>query len=396
MKIKDVEARVGITKANIRFYEKEGLLNPGRSEGNNYREYSEEDIRRLKKIKSLRMLNIPTADIRLLFENAIDMQEVMAKRMESIEREEKELQEMRKLCQTIIDRDLQLDTLDETIFEDNQPLQRKLLEELLTRDMVEEKITRRQLNKTLTLMLLWGYFISTVVTVCMITFERKCGISFMTWENDRDLYWFLGLVIISIVCIFSAYFTANVRTHILTFHISALILAPSLTGVIRLASYFVNDFVGDLTRSAEESKAIMQAIHTGVYEEPAWVDPLGTYSVMQFVLFWLLIMLYVVILYIVSEKWEKMFMKMRYTLAVTAGILVLYAGVVRVSCEQWIVPWIILMYLTLLIGMKWTSTVMDRQTYNRYYAVKLAGNIINFIGLHMNQMGRGSAGAWLK
>ena len=40
MKINDVEKLLGITKANIRFYEKEGLLTPGRME-NGYREYSE-------------------------------------------------------------------------------------------------------------------------------------------------------------------------------------------------------------------------------------------------------------------------------------------------------------------------------------------------------------------
>ena len=67
MKIKEVEALVGIKKTNIRFYEREGLLNPERSEENNYREYSEEDVRRLEQIKMLRMLDVPTADIRLLF-----------------------------------------------------------------------------------------------------------------------------------------------------------------------------------------------------------------------------------------------------------------------------------------------------------------------------------------
>ena len=36
MTIKEIELQVGITKANIRFYEKEGLLNPGRG-SNNYR-----------------------------------------------------------------------------------------------------------------------------------------------------------------------------------------------------------------------------------------------------------------------------------------------------------------------------------------------------------------------
>ena len=48
MKIKEVEDLVGITKANIRYYEKEGLLNPKRNEENNYREYTLEDVRSLE------------------------------------------------------------------------------------------------------------------------------------------------------------------------------------------------------------------------------------------------------------------------------------------------------------------------------------------------------------
>ena len=48
MKIKEVEQRVGITRANIRYYEEEGLLNPVRNRENNYREYSEEDVKNLE------------------------------------------------------------------------------------------------------------------------------------------------------------------------------------------------------------------------------------------------------------------------------------------------------------------------------------------------------------
>ena len=38
MKISEVEERVGITKKNIRFYEAQGLLRPGRNHENGYRE----------------------------------------------------------------------------------------------------------------------------------------------------------------------------------------------------------------------------------------------------------------------------------------------------------------------------------------------------------------------
>ena len=41
MTIKDVEERTGLARSNIRFYEKEKLIEPSRNESNGYRDYSE-------------------------------------------------------------------------------------------------------------------------------------------------------------------------------------------------------------------------------------------------------------------------------------------------------------------------------------------------------------------
>ena len=49
MNINQVEKMTGVSKRNIRFYEKQGLLSPNREE-NNYRDYSEQDVNTLKKI----------------------------------------------------------------------------------------------------------------------------------------------------------------------------------------------------------------------------------------------------------------------------------------------------------------------------------------------------------
>ena len=57
MTSKEMEARSGVPRANIRYYEAEGLLAPARS-GNGYRDYSEEDLRTLEKIKLLRRLGV--------------------------------------------------------------------------------------------------------------------------------------------------------------------------------------------------------------------------------------------------------------------------------------------------------------------------------------------------
>ena len=46
MKINEVEAAVGVTKKNIRFYEEEGLITPGREPGNGYRSYTQADVER--------------------------------------------------------------------------------------------------------------------------------------------------------------------------------------------------------------------------------------------------------------------------------------------------------------------------------------------------------------
>ena len=47
MTSKEMEARSGVPRANIRYYEVEGLLHPERLK-NGYRSYSEEDLRTLE------------------------------------------------------------------------------------------------------------------------------------------------------------------------------------------------------------------------------------------------------------------------------------------------------------------------------------------------------------
>ena len=63
MTIKEMETRSGLTRANIRFYEAEGLLTPQRRP-NGYRDYSEEDLAELQRIKLLRTLHLPLEELR--------------------------------------------------------------------------------------------------------------------------------------------------------------------------------------------------------------------------------------------------------------------------------------------------------------------------------------------
>ena len=64
MNIKQASEQSGVSAPNIRFYEKEGLLTPARRQGNDYRVYTAGDIRTLKLIRMLRMLDVPLPTIK--------------------------------------------------------------------------------------------------------------------------------------------------------------------------------------------------------------------------------------------------------------------------------------------------------------------------------------------
>lgn len=55
MKTNELEKEIGLSKYTIRYYEKEGLIQPKREE-NGYRDYDDETVQKLKIIKFLRNL----------------------------------------------------------------------------------------------------------------------------------------------------------------------------------------------------------------------------------------------------------------------------------------------------------------------------------------------------
>ena len=100
MKINDVEQILGITKANIRFYEKEGLLTPGRTE-NGYRDYTEADIIRLKEIVIYRKLGIPVQQIADILDGALPLQSALDENIKTLNEEIEKLNGSLALCQQL-------------------------------------------------------------------------------------------------------------------------------------------------------------------------------------------------------------------------------------------------------------------------------------------------------
>lgn len=98
MKINEVEALVGITKKNIRFYEQEGLLNPSRNLENGYRNYSGEDAAVLRRIKLMRKLGVPLEEIRRMQAGELTVPDAMGRHMITLERESRKLEHAREMC----------------------------------------------------------------------------------------------------------------------------------------------------------------------------------------------------------------------------------------------------------------------------------------------------------
>lgn len=111
MKIKQVEELVGITSRNIRFYENQGLLSPDRAD-NGYREYHQKEIDVLKKIKLLRKLGVPVEEIKKVLEQSISLDDCLEKQLLRLEKDQKDLQVMQNLAESIRSRHKSMDTLE--------------------------------------------------------------------------------------------------------------------------------------------------------------------------------------------------------------------------------------------------------------------------------------------
>lgn len=103
MNIKEVEEKTGISRSQIRFYEKEELIKPGRNEKNGYRDYSENDIENLKKVIFLRRLDVPVEDIRSIQKKESSLGSVLKRQYKMLGTKASEYEKLRTICKEMLD-----------------------------------------------------------------------------------------------------------------------------------------------------------------------------------------------------------------------------------------------------------------------------------------------------
>jgi DNA-binding transcriptional MerR regulator len=348
MKIKDVEIRVGITKANIRYYEKEGLISPGRNEENNYREYSEADVALLERIKVLRVLGVPISDIRLLNEGGITFREVLSHRLESLGDEERNLESVRRICEDLLRSNFPYNAVTEKVLEEDAGTWDRQLKRIIKEDITKEILNPKQFNTNVMILLVWGYLICAAVS--------------MLWGNWLLDYSGLVPIFLGIVCYAAIYFTADLRILLVLFHITALNLVPETTVVFLAAPTLI-------ASSRKQADATVTGVHLG--------------------LFWIMLIIYVLLLYLLARVWEGFFTKARYIVimaCIYTFIMTLLAGILA---GLWLVTAIGFLVFTLFVGINWFHSFHRAcQGRSRYYAVTEGCRMMNLLGVVVNMYGR--------
>lgn len=101
MRISEAAELTGLSVSNIRFYERKGLLTPERREESKYRDYSQEDIRALKRIILYRKMGIPVETISLLQKGEVALDSVLREQEAELLRQQEMLKGSLGLCRKL-------------------------------------------------------------------------------------------------------------------------------------------------------------------------------------------------------------------------------------------------------------------------------------------------------
>lgn len=105
MTIKEVEQKTGLARSNIRFYEKEKLIEPEKNNSNGYRNYSQKDVDKIEKIAYLRTLGISIENIRSIMSHELTLHEVIKSQSVRLEEQMAELNKSKMLCDRMLQSD---------------------------------------------------------------------------------------------------------------------------------------------------------------------------------------------------------------------------------------------------------------------------------------------------
>lgn len=367
MTIKEVETLVGMTSANIRYYEKEGLITPHRNSSNNYRDYTEEDVQDLEKIKVLRVLGVTIQDIYGIMNGEKTLYDVMNCRLDELKEEAKKIEEVEKTCQYIVMQHMDYETMDSKTLNEKIISRTDLLREVLKRDIQEEYMTAKQMNRTIGAMMIYGYLLSAVISWFFGNYFREdlqILKDFANWETENHAWLFWGWMFTCWIIGMMVHCTSNLTAHMVMFQIVAFTFGPALN----VFCYWTFHGKPKLLLAKEEIAVIL-----------------------------FMMALYLLIVMLVGDRKEELFrsygkMAMLSLVCSIPVIAVIY--VMTDSLLLFIIVGIIVFMGIMFLGLGWVTANQEYSTYNRYHAYVSANNMMNVTAMICHHSGRNNANAF--
>ena len=193
MFINEVCHIVGLSRKSIRYYEENGLLSPKRNTENDYRMYTEEDIRKLKIIKFLRELDVPIRELKMLNEGTLTLQECMESRIYKIKEQEEKYLKVKEMCMEIEESNDTFSNIDITQYFQSMNTLNK--EGFTMRDVRTSK--RKKITSAVLSSLIFGSFFIFLVSI--ITYFQVTEADKIPWLVYAFLMFLFGFPIVGII-----------------------------------------------------------------------------------------------------------------------------------------------------------------------------------------------------
>ena len=177
MTIKEIESLSGMTRANIRFYEQEQLLCPSRAP-NGYRDYSEDNLAALLRIKLLRSLNISLEEIRALQTGSSLLSDTLARQISQLEQVKQDTAYAQDICRIMQEDQVTYATLDPEKYLGGIPQLVSDRNLNISQDTMPQVFNpwRRYLARTLDIMIYAGIWWSILALCFHINLTTRSGI----------------------------------------------------------------------------------------------------------------------------------------------------------------------------------------------------------------------------
>lgn len=358
MTIKEVEKRVGITSANIRFYEKEGLLEPKRNKENNYREYTEEQVELLCKIKFLRMLGIAIADIRQLIKSEEELCDVIEKRRAELKKEEENLKEIDNICKYIMEERMNFESMHSYDLEKEIMTLSDRLDYIIHGDVTKEMLSKEKMNRHILGMLLWAFFLNAGIVFWMADFMMggRSGLMKMAWP----------VVISCIFCALAVAWISKPGIQMLVFQIASFALIPILLYVVKFIMQNFQPHLGE------------ELIRYETYDNYEGISMESIALIRNTcVIFFLLLAMATVILWILSQqKIFESFWKTETVMMVYGAIAALVVN--YVTGLHYLLAFLLTVVCLVYISAVWVRANQGDSTINKYYVITTVTGMLNF------------------